>query len=65
MIEVRLFSPPEIKRAYDARSWIYSKTVARREHRYQLQAIDKAEIQPGEKVREAAVGPGLTLLDSS
>jgi len=63
MIEVRQFSPEAIKKAYDARSWIYSKTVARREHKNHLQAIDLANIQPGEKVLEVAVGPGLTFLE--
>lgn len=63
MIEVRQFSPEAIKRAYDARSWIYSKTVAPREHRHHLQAIEMARIQPGEKVLEVAVGPGLTFLE--
>ena len=63
MIEVRQFSPQTIKKAYNARSWIYSKTVAPREHQNHLLAIEQANIQVGEKVLEVAVGPGLTFLD--
>jgi demethylmenaquinone methyltransferase/2-methoxy-6-polyprenyl-1,4-benzoquinol methylase len=63
MIEVRDFSPKTIRKAYDARSWVYSKVVAPREHANHLLAIQQANIQPGEKVLEVAVGPGLTLVE--
>jgi len=63
MIEVRAFAPETIKKAYDRRSWIYIKTVARREHRYHLLAIEQANVSPGEKVLEVATGPGVTLVE--
>jgi len=50
-----------VKRAYNHRSWVYSKTVAPMEWEYHLAAIDKAAITPGEKLLEVAVGPGLAL----
>jgi ubiquinone/menaquinone biosynthesis C-methylase UbiE len=52
-----------IKRAYNYRSWVYSKTVAPLEWSNHLTAIQKAEIKPGEKVLEVAVGPGFTLTE--
>jgi demethylmenaquinone methyltransferase/2-methoxy-6-polyprenyl-1,4-benzoquinol methylase len=63
MIEVRQFSPQAIKKAYDTRSWVYSKIVAPREYKNHLSAIELAKIQSGEKVLEVAVGPGLTLVE--
>jgi ubiquinone/menaquinone biosynthesis C-methylase UbiE len=62
MIAAREYSPEQIKRAYNRRSWLYSKTVAEMERGYHLTAIEQANVQPGEKVLEVAVGPGLTLL---
>lgn len=63
MIKVRAFAPETIKRAYDRRSWVYSKTVARREHRYHLLAIEQANVSPGKKILEVATGPGMTLAE--
>ncbi len=63
LIDAYDFQPDEIKRAYDARSRIYSKTVARWEYENHLLALEKAAIQPDDKVLEVAVGPGLTLLE--
>lgn len=63
MIKANDYQPQEVKRVYNRRSWIYSKTVAPMEWEYHLQALDQARIQPGEKVLEVAVGPGLTLLE--
>lgn len=63
MIEARQFEPDQISRAYDRRSWIYSKTIAPLEFKNHLQAIEKAAIQPSDKVLEVAVGPGKTLLE--
>lgn len=63
LIDAYDFQPEEIKRAYDARSHIYSKTVARWEHENHLLALERAAIQPQDKVLEVAVGPGLTLLE--
>ena len=50
MIAAKQFSPEAIKKAYDVRSWIYSRIVAPREHKNHLLAIEQANIQPGEKV---------------
>jgi ubiquinone/menaquinone biosynthesis C-methylase UbiE len=63
VIEVRQISPQAIEKAYDARSWAYSKIVAPREFNNHLMAIEQAEIQRGETVLEVAVGPGLTILE--
>ena len=63
MIEARQFELDEIRRAYDRRSWIYSKIVAPLEFNNHRKAIEKAAIRPGDKVLEVAVGPGKTLLE--
>ncbi len=63
MIKANDYKPQTVKQAYNRRSWIYSKTVAPMEWEYHLLALDQAQIQPGEKVLEVAVGPGLTLLE--
>src|SRR5512138_39159 len=63
MIAAKEFTPENIKRAYNRRSWVYSKTVAQMEWSYHLAALDKAGIQNGEKILEVAVGPGLTITE--
>lgn len=63
MIATRPFTRAEVKRAYDRRSWLYSKTIAEMERDYHQIALNAATIQPGEKVLEVAVGPGLTFLE--
>ncbi|HMZ07254.1 MAG TPA: class I SAM-dependent methyltransferase [Anaerolineales bacterium] len=63
MIAAKEFKPEVIKRAYNRRSWVYSKTVAQMEWAYHLAALDKANIKTGEKVLEVAVGPGLTIVE--
>jgi ubiquinone/menaquinone biosynthesis C-methylase UbiE len=63
MIAAKEFELQQVRRAYDRRSWLYSKTVAEMERGYHRVAMEQAIIQPGEKVLEVAVGPGLTLLE--
>lgn len=63
MIPAKELDPQFIRRAYNRRSWIYSKTIAPLEWEYHLIAIEKAEVKTGEKVLEVAVGPGLTMLE--
>ncbi len=63
MIKANEYHPQTVKQAYNRRSWIYSKTVAPMEWEYHQMALDQARIQPGEKVLEVAVGPGLTFLE--
>lgn len=63
MIAANTYSQGAIRRAYDRRKWVYSKTIAVVEWPYHLQAIDRAAIQAGEAVLEVAVGPGLALLE--
>ncbi len=63
MIAAKEFKPEVIKRAYNRRSWVYSKTVAQMEWTYHLTALDQANIKTGEKVLEVAVGPGLTIVE--
>lgn len=63
MIKANEYSPQTVKKAYNRRSWIYSKTVAPMEWAYHFMAIEQANILPGEKVLEVAVGPGLTAVE--
>ena len=63
MIAAKEFEPQQVQRAYNRRSWIYSKTVAEMERGYHQVAMEQARVQPGEKVLEVAVGPGFTLLE--
>lgn len=63
MIKAHEYQPQTIKQAYNRRGWIYSKTVAAMEWEYHLEALDQANLQPGEKVLEVAVGPGLTAVE--
>jgi len=63
MISAKEFDQQTIKRAYNRRSWVYSKTVAQMEWTYHLTALDMANIKTGEKILEVAVGPGLTLVE--
>lgn len=63
MIKAHEYQPQTIKLAYNRRGWIYSKTVAPMEWEYHLEALDQANLQPGEKVLEVAVGPGLTAVE--
>jgi len=63
MIKAHEYKPQTVKQAYNRRGWIYSKTVAPMEWEYHLEALDHANIQPGEKVLEVAVGPGLTAVE--
>lgn len=63
MIAAKEFNPEVIKRAYNRRSWVYSKTVARMEWGYHLTTLDIANVKPGETILEVAVGPGLTITE--
>ena len=63
MIAAKEFKSEVIKRAYNRRSWVYSKTVARMEWGYHLAALEVAKIKPGETILEVAVGPGLTITE--
>jgi demethylmenaquinone methyltransferase/2-methoxy-6-polyprenyl-1,4-benzoquinol methylase len=63
MIAAREFTSAAVERAYSRRSWLYSQTMARVEWSYHLTALERAAIQPGEKVLEVAVGPGLTIAE--
>jgi ubiquinone/menaquinone biosynthesis C-methylase UbiE len=58
MIDAKPLTPQRVKRAYDRRSWLYSKLVAPHEWPLHLQAIEAAQVTPGERVLEVAVGPG-------
>lgn len=63
MISAKEFDSQTIKRAYNRRSWAYSKTVAPMEWPYHLTALEMANIVQGEKVLEVAIGPGLTIVE--
>lgn len=62
MIDAKRYTPQQVKRAYDRRSRIYSRTIAPLEHENHMAAIEAAEVRAGERILEVAVGPGLTLL---
>jgi len=55
MIASKEYSTEEVKRAYNRRSWLYSKTVAEMERGYHREAIQQARIQPGEKLLEVVL----------
>ena len=61
MIEAGKYTSNDIRAIYSRRSRIYSKTVAPLEFPNHLRAIEKAAIQPDERVLEVAVGPGLAM----
>ena len=63
MISAKEFDQQTIKRAYNRRSWVYSKTIPQMEWTYHLTALDMANIKAGEKILEVAVGPGLTITE--
>jgi demethylmenaquinone methyltransferase/2-methoxy-6-polyprenyl-1,4-benzoquinol methylase len=63
MIAAKEFTSETIKRAYNRRSWVYSKTVAQMEWTHHLSALEMANIKTGEKVLEIATGPGLTIVE--
>ncbi len=63
MIAAKEFTQETIKRAYNRRSWIYSKTVAQMEWSNHLTALEMADLKTGEKVLEVATGPGLTIVE--
>lgn len=62
MIEAR--APAEdVRRAYNLWSHFYAKLGVPLERKPRLMALERAGIQPHEKVLEVAVGPGATLLE--
>jgi len=63
MITAKEFTPDVIKRAYNRRSWVYSKTIAQMEWSYHLSALAMANIRTAETILEVAVGPGLTITE--
>jgi demethylmenaquinone methyltransferase/2-methoxy-6-polyprenyl-1,4-benzoquinol methylase len=62
VIDAKSYPSEVVRRAYSRRSRIYAKTVAKMERHAHELAIDAARIQPGERVLEVAVGPGITLV---
>lgn len=63
MIAAKEFTAEVIKRAYNRRSWLYSKTIAQMEWEHHVTALKEANIKAGEKILEVAVGPGLTIVE--
>ncbi len=63
MIDALHLAPERVARAYSRRSRIYARTVARWERPHHEVALRAARVQPGERVLEVAVGPGLSLVD--
>lgn len=53
-----------IRRSYDFQSRFYSWLVAPLEKRPRMLALERANIQPHERVLEVAVGPGAALLET-
>lgn len=61
---IEAISPTDhIRRAYDIRSYFYGRMIAPFEYTPRMLALDRADIRPGQKVLEVAVGPGATLLE--
>ena len=52
-----------IRRAYNIWSYFYGRLVAPLEHKPRMLGLEKAAIQPQDKVLEVAVGPGVTLTE--
>src|SRR3989304_6153608 len=52
-----------IRRAYNVWSYFYGPLVAPFEHKPRMLGLEKAGIQPQDKVLEVAVGPGVTLTE--
>ena len=52
-----------IRRAYNLWSLFYGRLVAPLEHKPRMLGLEKAGIQPQDKVLEVAVGPGVTLTE--
>ena len=63
MIDALHLDPGRVARAYSRRSRVYARTVARWERPHHETALATAAVQPGERVLEVAVGPGLSLVD--
>jgi len=63
VIDANAYPTESVPRAYTRRSRIYAMTVAKMERHAHDLAIDAAQIQPGERVLEVAVGPGITLVE--
>lgn len=57
------FTREEIRRVYDLWSFLYEKLAVPLERKPRLLGLERAWIQPNEKVLEVAVGPGGTLLE--
>lgn len=53
----------DIRRAYNLYSHFYGKLAAPLERKARLLGLERARIQPREKVLEVAVGPGATFLE--
>lgn len=61
---IEAVSPTEdIRQAYNLLSWIYGRLVAPLERKPRLLSLERAKIQPYDKVLEVAVGPGVALLE--
>ena len=56
-------TPEQARRVYDLWSHFYGWTAPLFERRPQMLALEKADIQPHDKVLEVAVGPGGILLE--
>ena len=63
MIDAKSYPVAVVRQAYTRRSGLYAKTIAKLERHAHDLAIDAAQVQPGERVLEVAVGPGITLVE--
>ena len=63
MIDALHIEPDRMAHAYTRRSRIYARTVARWERPHHQAALAAAAVQPGDRVLEVAVGPGLSLVE--
>lgn len=63
MIEAIQVSADRLRKAYDRRSRVYAATVAKAEWPNHLRTMEKFEIRPSDRILEAAVGPGFSLVE--
>ena len=63
MIDAKSYSPLDVEKAYDRRSYIYSKVISPLENHYHQVAIKEAQVQPGQKILEVGTGPGSTFVE--
>lgn len=63
MIESAAGSTDEVRRLYNAKSRYYERMLGNLERKPRMLGLERAHLQPQDRVLEVAVGPGMTLLE--